>query len=143
MDSDWVARRQAAARVHEAALARTRAAEAAQAKALLSVFVARVGALGVKPERLAAIGYSDGRRYRTDVVGWYLRANRSLGVDVSARYFVLQTPGGWAARLKGVHLEPEEPSLAVGRGGRDGDAIDLKDLLALRLAEFETAAQAG
>ncbi|MDR1449396.1 MAG: hypothetical protein LBI84_04225 [Propionibacteriaceae bacterium] len=139
MESDWAAKRRAAARVHEAALAQAQAAESAQARSLLADFVAKVKALGIAPERLEATGYSGGRPYKTDVVGWYLRSNRTVATDPEGRYFVLQTPGGWAARFTGVRLTPEEPPLTVGRGGRDGEAIDLKDLLALRLAELTAA----
>jgi hypothetical protein len=136
MDSEWVAKRQAAAQIHEAAMAQAQAAESARAHALLVGFVEQVKALGVPPERLEATGYSGGRRYRTDVVGWYLRSNRSLGVDAAAHYYVLQVPGGFSARFRTTHLTPEDPPLVIGRGGRDGEAIDLKDLLALRLADL-------
>jgi hypothetical protein len=139
MDEQWVAKRQEAARIHEAAMAQAQAVEHAQAHEMVVAFVERVKALGVPTARLYATGYSGARRYRTDVIGWYLRANESLGVDADANYYVLQVPGGLAARFTTTHLGPEEPPLVVGRGGRDGESIDLKDLLALRLADFEAA----
>jgi len=105
------------------------------ARTLLVGFVARVQELGVAPERLTAAGYSGGR-YKTDVTGWYLRGNQTLGVDAAANYYVLQTPGGLLARFRGVHLTPDEPFLTVGRGARDGESIDLAELIELRLAEL-------
>jgi hypothetical protein len=101
-------------------------------------FVRQLQDRGVAPEPLLAAGYSGGR-YRTQVTGWYLRANASLGVDAQANYYVLQTPGGWRARFQGARLRPTPPPLVVGRGGRDGESIDLKELIAVRLAELTPA----
>ncbi|MDR1265235.1 MAG: hypothetical protein LBK42_06635 [Propionibacteriaceae bacterium] len=142
MESDWSERRQAAARQHAAALAAAQAVEQAKAHRLLVDFVDRLRTLGLPPVPLTAVGYSGGR-YRTQVRGWYLRANASLGVDAAANYYILQVPGGWAAKLTGVTLEPSPPPLVVGRGGRDGESIDLDELLALRLVELTAEAAGG
>ncbi|MDR1806722.1 MAG: hypothetical protein LBR33_02190 [Propionibacteriaceae bacterium] len=135
MTSDWAAQRREAARVHEAALAAARATEQAKAQALLDGFVAELQARGVPQVRLVASGYSGGK-YRTNVTGWYLRANESLAVDAEARYYVLTVPGGLGARLRGAELTPQAPPLIIGRGGRDGEQMDLADLIAVRLQEL-------
>jgi hypothetical protein len=135
VDLDWSERRRQAARAHEAALRSAQAREHESARALIDRFVAGVKELGVAPQRLTAAGYSGGR-YKTDVVGWYLRRNQSLGVDTDGNYYVLQTPGGVLARFRGVRLTPGEPPLTVGRGARDGESIDLADLVESRLSEL-------
>lgn len=38
------------------------------------------------------------------------------------------------ARLTGVKLQPTDPPLVVGRGGRDGETGDLREFLDWRLA---------
>jgi hypothetical protein len=135
MDSEWAAQRREAARAHEAALVSAQTVEHAKARRLLVDFVRELQARAVPPVPLVAAGYSGGR-YRTNVTGWYLRANESLGVDAEAHYYVLRVPGGLGARLRGVALQPEEPPLVIGRGGRDGEAIDLKELVIRRLVEL-------
>jgi hypothetical protein len=139
MEADWAERRREAAQTHEAHLKAAQAAESAKAQVLIADFVARVQALGIAPERLVAEGYTRGV-YKTDIVGWYLRANRSLGVDAAGRYYVLRVPGGLVAKLRGVKLAPSDPPLTVGRGGRDGEAMDLRDLVEIRLAELARTA---
>jgi hypothetical protein len=132
-EGQWAAGRREAARSHADALARVTAQEQAQARAMLEAFAARAVASGLPQRRLYARNYQGSGRYKTDVVGWYLRRDRSIGADAAGHYSVLQVPGGTLARLRPTHVPPREPPLVVGKGGRDGDAIDLKDLLELRL----------
>lgn len=131
----WVAERRCAAEHHAAAAKRQADAESAKAQALLDRFVADASAAGIGPEPLRACGLGGSKRtFRTDRRGWYLRRDRSIAVDVDARYLVLAVPVGWSALFSGASVAASSPPLVVGRGGKDGDAIDLAELLARRLA---------
>ena len=46
----------------------------------------------------------------------------------------LTVPGGWTERFKGVKLRGDQPSLSVGKGGRDGETGTLKEFLGWVLA---------
>ena len=75
------------------------------------------------------------RRTRTDRTGWYLRRDHSLAVTEQGDFLVLTRPLPWHAGLGGpVPVPASDPPLVVGRGGRDGDSIDLAELLRRRLA---------
>jgi len=131
----WVAQRRRAAEHHAAAARRQADAETAKAQALLDRFVADAGTAGIEPEPLRASGLGGSKRtFRTDRRGWYLRRDHSIAVDVDAHYLVLVVPVPWSALLTGTTVAGSSPSLVVGRGGKDGDAIDLADLLTRRLA---------
>jgi hypothetical protein len=131
--ANWRAERREAAAVQAAALERRKAGESAQARELLVGFVQEMRARGVEPEPLRAQVVGSGASYRTDVIGWYLRRNRSLGVDVDANFYILGVPASLKSRLAGVSLLPSDPPLAVGAGARDGESMPLKELLRLRL----------
>jgi hypothetical protein len=136
VDGAWAARRREAAAAKAQAMDQAAAAEHAQAHTLLVEFVAALQAAGVPPEPLQAVAYDGHTRVRTDVTGWYLRANRSVGVDADANYYVLQVPGGPFARWRRAALSPSPPPMVVGKGGRDGESVDLPELLATRLEEL-------
>jgi len=107
--------------------------ESAQAQVLIDEFVRQAEALGLAPVDLkATVG---GRLVRTDVRGWYLRRDHTIAIGTDGGYYRLGLPGGWAARLRGVHPTPSPPPLVVGRGGKDGESGDLKDFLARALAD--------
>jgi hypothetical protein len=129
----WQERRREASAVHAAALERRKAAETEQARAQLLEFVRKIKAAGVQPRPLRAPVVGSGTSYRTDVTGWYLRRNRSIGVDADGNYYILATPAGLKARLTGLRIVPSDPPLIVGVGARDGESIALQDLLELRL----------
>ena len=132
---DWRTRRRGAADAHAAAAERARQRDVAAARELLAAFVEEVRRRGVVPEPLLAS--AQGRRYRTGLTGWYLRRDGSLGVGVDGAYYVLGVQPSLRGLLRGVRLEPGDPSLQVGRGARDGEAIDLRDLLARRLTDLQ------
>jgi hypothetical protein len=134
-ESNWRERRREAAVVHAAALERRKAAETAQARAQLAEFVQRMKARGVEPRPLRAPVVGSGVSYRTDIAGWYLRRNRSLGADADGNYYILGVPASLKARLLGVRISPSDPPLTVGLGARDGESIPLEHLLRLRLEE--------
>jgi hypothetical protein len=131
----WVAQRRLAAEHHAAAAQRQADAESSKAQTLLDRFVAAAVAAGLEPEPLRARGLGGSKRtVRTDRRGWYLRRDHSIAVDVNARYLVLTVPVSWSALFTGATVLESAPPLVVGRGGKDGDAIELADLLARRLA---------
>ncbi|GAB2650663.1 hypothetical protein [Kribbella swartbergensis] len=137
MDSEpsWRDRRREASAAHAAALEQRKAAETAQARALLADFVRELKARGVEPETLRAPVVGSSASYRTGITGWYLRRNHSLGVDTDGNFYILATPASLKSRLLGVRILPSDPPLIVGMGARDGESMPLRQLLTLRLDE--------
>jgi hypothetical protein len=132
-DSNWRDERRAAFAAHAAALDRRKAAETAQARRLLAEFVQEMTNRGIAPTRLRARVPESRATYRTNVIGWYLRRNRSLGVDTDGNFYILDTAASLKSRALGVRMEPAEPPLTVGVGARDGESMPLEQLLNLRL----------
>ncbi len=135
MSEDWSHRRSADAAAQADRLERARAREAEAAAALLTAFVADARAAGLVPEPLLARGYSRGRRYPTSLRGWYLRGDRSCAVGHDGRFHLLAVPDTLLGavlpqRLRHAEVPASPPPLVLGRGGRDGDSIDLADALA-------------
>jgi hypothetical protein len=133
----WREKRREASAVHAAALERRKAAETAQARAQLADFVREMKQRGVEPRPLRASVVGSGASYRTDITGWYLRRNRSLGVDADGNFYILGVPASLKARLLGVRILPSDPPLTVGLGARDGESMPLEQLLRLRLEESD------
>ncbi len=115
------------------ALSRTRAAESRQASRLLESFAQRAAAAGIPTTRLKAHAYSGDARYKTDIEGWYLRRDRSVGVDTQGRFYLLAVPSSLASRITGVTLTPSDPPMELGRGARDGESMPLPDAIERRL----------
>ncbi|MGN9777399.1 hypothetical protein ACTMS0_16780 [Micromonospora sp. H33] len=132
---DWRERQRRAVRVHAAADERRRAAEQAEAADLIAWFVAEADRRGLRPERLTARSYDGRGHYRTRLRGWYVDRARTRAVDVDGRFHLLTVPGGLRARLFGADPQPSPPPLVIGAGGRDGESIPLRTLLARRLAD--------
>lgn len=132
-DGDWARRRREAVAGQAARLEREQAAETEQARALVAGFVATARERGLPVEELRARPASGGARYRTGLRGWVLRRDGSAAVGEDGQYYLLVVPGGLGARLNGVRLEPSDPPLVLGRGGRDGESVLLADLLERRL----------
>lgn len=127
--AEELSERQKAARIrHELSQGNARA-EAAQAQVLIDEFVAAAHAKGIAPRPLKAKTL-DGHVVKTDKVGWYLRTNKSLAIDVDGNYYSLTVPGGLKERIRGVKLTPGLAPMVIGRGGRDGETGDLKEFLA-------------
>ncbi|HLR94042.1 MAG TPA: hypothetical protein VK053_05935 [Jiangellaceae bacterium] len=130
----WQAQRREALAVQDAALQRAKAAESSRAAEMLREFVTAMYDAGARPHPLRA--RARGRsRYRTGITGWYLRANRSLGVGTDGAFYVLDVPTSLTSAVLGVRVEPSPPSLQVGKGARDGESISLERLLAIRLEQ--------
>lgn len=117
-----------------ARLDRLRDSESAKASILLAAFAKDASAAGLQPEQLLARSYSGRATLRTDITGWYLKRDHSVGVSVDGLFYLLHAPGSLRERLKGVKLEPSAPPLELGRGARDGESMPLSESLAKRLA---------
>jgi hypothetical protein len=131
--TSWRDERRQAAVEQAAALQRRKASETAQARQLLTDFIATLKERGVAPEPLRAQVVGTNTSYRTGLTGWYLRRNRSLAVDVDGNFYILGVPASLKARVAGVHVVPSDPPLVVGQGARDGESLPLAELLRLRL----------
>jgi len=112
---------------------RRRAEQSAKAQVLVDGFVEHARSAGLATTELTARTWKGTTRYRTGIRGWYLRLDRSIGVDEDGRYYALLVPPRSFARFRGVEVEPTDPPLQVGEGARDGESIALTELLRLRL----------
>lgn len=110
--------------------------EARAAQKLIDDFIAQAVDQGIEPVPLRATA-TDGRRVKTDRLGWYIRRNESIAIGTDGGYYVLTLAGkiGPVQRMRGITVSPSRPSLTVGRGGRDGETGDLKEFLSWRLAD--------
>ncbi len=134
-DPEWSRHRAEVFAAQERALANAEHAEHSKATALIIDAIARFRAAGIASHPLKARPLRGRKPVPTRHVGWYLTSDRSVGVDESGNYFILTAPGDLRTRLRGATLEPTMAPLVVGRGGRDGEAIDLAELLEKRLAD--------
>lgn len=125
---DWVSERTAAAREHERRLHARQEAEHARAHAILGEFTA-VALRRLPTEPLMVKGYGGRGTARSDVEGWYLRVDRTVGLGTDGEFYVLTAPLGVLDRVRGVRLKSTPPPLVIGAGGKDGDSIDLVDAL--------------
>lgn len=132
-NEDWKSRRGEVLAAQERALETAAAREHEKATVMLREAAAQLQARGIEPHPLTAFPYRGRRPVKTSIIGWYLKSDRSVGMDIEGRYFILSAPGDLLTRLRGANLEPRRAPLVVGRGGRDGEAINLDELLALRL----------
>ncbi|HEY0217133.1 MAG TPA: hypothetical protein VGC57_12140 [Cellulomonas sp.] len=132
---DWRARRREAADAHEAVLLARRRAESDQARVLIRRFVEQAAERGVDPVPLRATGYGGRGRFRTPLVGWYLRRDESVAIASDGEFYVLTVPTSLSARLRGVTPQPQDPPLVIGAGGKDGESLDLPVALARALGE--------
>ena len=117
-----------------ARLDRLRDSESAKAAVLVEAFARDAQAAGLPAERLLARSYSGKSLMRTNVTGWYIKRDHSVGISTDGLFYLLHAPGGIKERLKGVTLEPSPAPLELGRGARDGESMPLTESLAKRLA---------
>ena len=117
-----------------ARLDRLRDSESAKAAVLLEAFARDAREAGLHPERLYARSYSGRTTMRSNITGWYIKRDHSVGISVDGLFYLLHAPGGIKARLQGVTLKPSPAPLELGRGARDGESMPLTDSLAKRLA---------
>jgi hypothetical protein len=129
----WRAEQAERAQYHVQANRRRSEEEAAKAQVMIDRFVQRATQAGLPTEELTARPWSGSGRYRTGVVGWFLRRNGSVGVDTEGRFYVLNLAPVPLGRWRTVRIEPSPPPLIVGRGGGDGETFALDELLEMRL----------
>lgn len=134
-DQGWRDARNEAAATHARELERRRQAESAQARAMITEFVAEATGRGVAPVPLHARSYDGRLRFRTPLRGWYLRRNESVAVGTDGEFYVLSVPGKLSSLVSGARPEPSDPPLILGKGARDGEAIDLVDALRIALGD--------
>jgi hypothetical protein len=125
--------RAAHAAYHSDARRRREELESARARVLIERFVARAVQAELPTEELTARPWSGRGRYRTGLIGWYLRRDHSLGVDVDGNYYVLNVPTVPFGRWRTVRVDPTPPPLEIGKGARDGEAVSLNTQLQRRL----------
>jgi hypothetical protein len=130
----WREQRREASAVHADALERRRATEAGRARALIADFLVDVRARQVAPVPLHARSYDGRHRYRTPLLGWYLRRDKNVAIGTDGNYYVLGVPTSLRAQLRGTSVEPRDPPLVVGAGGKDGESLDLEVAIARVLA---------
>ncbi|MFD2766135.1 hypothetical protein [Micromonospora eburnea] len=130
----WREQRERAVRAHADADERRRADEAAEAARLVAWFAAEATQRGLRRVRLTVQPYDGGRPYRSRLTGWYVDRARIRAVDAQGNFYLLSLPPSLRARLFGADPSPQPAPLIVGRGGRDGESIPLRDLLTRRLA---------
>ncbi|WP_296667095.1 hypothetical protein [Demequina sp.] len=116
------------------ALERQRQAESREAGVLVKAFARDAAAAGIRPEVLTARSYNGSTRVKTQVTGWYLKRDRSVGVGTDGLFYVLSTHVGIAERLRGATLVPDDAPLELGRGARDGESLPLVEAISKRLA---------
>lgn len=126
----WREERRAAAEAHGELLANRQRAESAQAQEQIDAFLRRALKVGPSPGPLAATSYDGRARYKTPLVGWYLRRDETVAIDTDGKFYVLTTPPSLAARFRGVTPEPSAPPLVIGAGGKDGESLDMSVALA-------------
>ncbi|WP_297745712.1 hypothetical protein [uncultured Tessaracoccus sp.] len=102
--------------------------EALEAQVLIDEFVLQAKQQGLASVPLKATTYS-GHKVKTDKRGWYLRQNHSVAIDEDGGFHHLVVGGGLKERLRGVKLPGTQPTLVVGRGGRDGETGYLREFL--------------
>lgn len=124
-DDRWRQARRDAADAHAEALAQRDARESAQARALLADFVRRAKEQGLASEQLVVRGYGGKGSARSQVRGWYLRLDGAVGVGEDGEFYVLTAPLTLLERIRGVRIAPTDPPLIIGKGGGDGDTIDM------------------
>jgi hypothetical protein len=124
--TDWREERDRAVAARAAALASKQEAETARARRLIAEFLPEAPA----PQPLTCLSYNGRTRFRTPLTGWYLNQARTIAVGTDGEYYVLLVPHSFRARLTGLTPRPSRPPLIVGEGGRDGESMPLRDLLA-------------
>lgn len=132
---DWTSKRREVIEAQQNALEAHRREEHERATAIITKAIQAYRAAGIEPVPLQARPFTGTGTIRTSLTGWYLKHDRTLAIDEEGHYYVLRVPGGLMSRLKGATPEPSLAPLVVGRGARDGETFDIKELLQMRLED--------
>lgn len=135
----WRERRREAAAAHADALAQKQMQESAQAQVLIQEFIGQAHARGLAPEPLVVQGYGGKGTAKSQVRGWYLRLDKTVGIGENGEFYVLTAPLSLLDRIRGIRITPQPPPLVIGQGGRDGEAMDMADALARALEPDQSA----
>lgn len=114
-----------------------KAFEARRAQKLIDSFTAAALAASLPTTRLRVRGYGGRGTASSNISGWYIRHDQSMGIGTDSRLYRLALPLSMLDRIRGVELQPMDPPMVLGAGGRDGDSIDLVDALQRLLPEWE------
>ncbi len=128
-DAAWAEQRRKNAEARAQLMRARTVAESATASDYLRKFVRAATEQGLQEEELVVTRPGTSRRARTGLRGWYLKENRSMGVDGEGRFYLLTAPLSLRESMFGVSISPADPPLILGKGGRDGESIDLVDAL--------------
>lgn len=130
----WREKRRLDALAQAEAAAHRRAEETEQARGQVAQFARDAPAAGLTVSALKAEAYGGRAHYRTGLRGWRIQRSGLLAISVDGVLYDLSVPARLGALVTGVRLEPHDPPLIVGVGGRDGTSMPLAELLAIRLA---------
>lgn len=133
---DWAARRREAAAERARLLQARQAAEHERAGRIIALFLQVARAEGLAPVPLRVQGYGGGSA-RTELSGWYLRADQTVGIDTDGRFYVLSMRLSLREKLMGAKPVAEPAPMTIGEGGRDGDIVPLRFTLDRLLPGWE------
>ena len=136
MEENWAEQRRKNAALQAERLRERDAAESAQAAEYLKKFVAAARREGIEPEPLLVKAKDGKHRAKTPLNGWYLKADQSVAVDEKGDFYILIGPLTLRERLTGVKPTSSAPPLILGKGGRDGEQIDLTESLSARIPSW-------
>ncbi|MDO4792444.1 MAG: hypothetical protein Q3999_08190 [Buchananella hordeovulneris] len=136
--SAWAHQRRKNAALHQRRLQQEQAARTAQARQLIARFLTAAERHCIQPQSLRLTGYN-GTSARTNLRGWYLRLDRTVGIDTAGNFYVLTAPLSLLDRFRTQRPVPCDPPLVIGLGGRDGDSIELRAALERLLPGWEDA----
>lgn len=135
---NWREERSRTAAEHAAALERARETEIAAARAIIDDFLVAARAAKLPTTRFVVQGFGGKGQARTNVEGWLLRRNGTIGLGTDGTVYRLTDDLSLLDRIRGVEPRPIDPQRQIGAGGRDGDSIMLEDALRRLLPEWRS-----
>lgn len=129
MTQDWSQQRRANAEARARQLQNKQYAESVAAAEHIRAFVRAARATGLEPQPLRARNGDGTRTAKTPLTGWYIKADHSMAIDTDGNFYLLTAPLTLMDRMKGISPAATAPPLILGKGGRDGEQIDLVDAL--------------
>lgn len=124
----WAEQRRRNAQMQASRLAERKAQEHRAARALIQTFVGAAKSAQLPTTELFVTD-PKGRRGKTGLEGWYLKADKSAAISPDGDFFLLEHEISFLDRFRVLTVEASEPPLILGAGGRDGESIDLSEAL--------------